>query len=145
MIVSVVSTTRFQTATLDLSHEAVDRLCGKQCWFFHNQDLSRPGRSISRKETLLDGLVHQRGKGKPSETLRITAFEPGTGGASQAHWFETVDAAGWRLCEMLNFIDWLSRTSAKGITISAKEPPRAMIQPGGLPLDRMKCVRVTQP
>jgi hypothetical protein len=45
---------------------------------------------------------------------------------------------------MLNFIDWLSRTSAKGITLSAKEPARAMIQPGGLPLSHMKCDRVTQ-
>ncbi len=152
MIISiVVNYTISNWATIDLIHTKqlagyVDALC----WLFHNQDLVDAWRvTLFEKETLLDGLAFiSTVKGKtPDETMNMyRGLNLELVAAGQAHWINKPwtqqDSVS---CEMLNFIDWLSRTSAKGISLSAKEPPRAMILPGGLPLAQMKCDRVTKP
>jgi hypothetical protein len=151
MIISIgVNYTISNWATMDLIHtKQLNGYVEALCWLFHNQELVDAWRvDLLEKETLLDGLAFiSTVKGKtPDETLNIyRSLNLELVAAGQAHWvrkpWTQQDSVS---CEMLNFIDWLSRTSAKGITISAKEPARAMIQPGGLPLDHMKCDRVTQ-
>jgi hypothetical protein len=152
MIISVmVNYTIADWATIDLIH--TKQLAGyveALCWLFHNRDLVDAWRiNLFEKETLLDGLAFISAvKGKtPDETMSIyRRLNLELVAADQAHWvrkpWTQQDSVS---CEMLNFIDWLSRTSAKGISLSPKEPPRAIILAGGLPLAQMKCDRVTQP
>jgi hypothetical protein len=117
------------------------------CWSFRNQDLLNKTWQLNpdQQATLLGGLAFIsaiRGN-SADETLALykmfnVELNPVT--IKSAHWL----VQPWTQqdpvsCQMLDFINYLSGKSDKGIVFSPGEPARLLIQPGGLPYQVMKC------
>jgi hypothetical protein len=139
--------------TIDWIHQMqlqgyVDALC----WSFRNQTLLNQTWHLDadQQEIVFSGLAFISGiRGRTAdETLTLYKtfnIELDPKAIDRAHWLQQPWAQSDSVsCEMLDFINYLSRKSEKGIVFTPGEPARALILPGSLPLSAMKCTWITR-